>query len=232
MRIAIFSDIHGNLPALEAVLRDIEGLGGVDAILVAGDLAFGGPHAAECVDRVRGGGFVVIRGNTDEWIVQGSARMPMATPLVQWTRERLSEEHIRYLEGLPFSHRLPAGGSDLVLVHATPWDIEASLLPDAPEEEARRAVDAASCRVLVYGHIHRAYQRTVGDRLLVNVGSVGFPMDGDPRASYGVFTHDQGEWQVELRRVEYDREQVAQAILASDHPAKEVFVRRVRHGQP
>ncbi|MDR5694451.1 MAG: metallophosphoesterase family protein [Armatimonadota bacterium] len=232
MRIAIFSDVHGNLPALEAVLEDIQRLGDVDTILIAGDLAFGGPHAAECVNRIRGGNFGVIRGNTDEWIVQGWARMQMATPLVQWTRKYLSEEHIRYLEGLPFSHKISLRGDDLVLVHATPWDIEASLLPDASEEEAKRAVEAASCKVLVYGHIHRAYQRVVGDRLLVNVGSVGFPLDGDPRASYGVFTYSQNGWEVELRRVEYDREQVAQAILASDHPAKEVFVRRVRHGQP
>ncbi|MBI4279211.1 MAG: metallophosphoesterase family protein [Armatimonadetes bacterium] len=231
MRVAIVSDMHGNLRALEAVLAGVA-QDGADAVVVAGDLAMGGPQPAECVARVRGLNCPVIRGNTDEWIGRGAGPTAAIQPVVDWARMRLSAEDIACLGSLPMDHRIRDAGGDLVVVHATPWSVEERLDPDAPEEEAERALDAVGARVLVYGHIHIAYRRDVGGRLVVNVGSVGFPFDGDPRASYGLFTLHGGRWEAVLRRVEYDREAVAQDLLASDHPAKEAWAKRVRLARP
>lgn len=221
--IAVISDIHGNLGALEAVLRDLDRLG-PSQVIVAGDLALGGPHPAECVQLVRRRGFPAIRGNTDEWL---TARPRDTTDAVGWTSAQLSDADRRYLAGLPFLWRVPHQAGDLVVVHATPWSIADVVRPDAPEPLVTRVFAEAAAPAVVYGHIHIAYVREVAGKVLVNPGSVGLPFDGDQRASYAVLDADGGKWRADLRRVAYDVAAVLEASRQSTNPDRERFCRRL-----
>lgn len=229
MRVAIFSDVHGNVRALEAVLADLRARGPFDRVINAGDLAFGGPRPREAMTLLMAQAYPTIVGNTDQWVA-GLAGGP--SPLVEWARRQLGPQHMEYLRRLPMAHRVePQGGPPLVVVHATPVSTTDNIAPDAPEEVVRQAFEHARTRTLVYGHIHRAYARETAGGLIINVGSVGFPFDGDPRPSWGIFTLRDGRWRAEIIRVVYDREAAAQDLLASDHPDGATFAARVRAGR-
>lgn len=228
MRIAIFSDVHGNVRALEAVLADMRARGPFDQVINAGDLVFGGPRPREAIALLQAEGYPTVVGNTDEWVV-GTAGGPGA--VVEWTRRQLLPGHLIFLRSLPRSYRVePPGAPPLVVVHATAVSTTDSVMPDAPAEVLTRALNEAGARTLVYGHIHRPYVRPLDGRLVVNVGSVGFPFDGDPRPAWAIFTLHDGRWNAEIVRVEYDREAVARDLLGSDHPDAATFARRARTG--
>jgi predicted phosphodiesterase len=239
MRIAVISDVHGNLPALEAVLADLEEEL-CDRVVMAGDFAFGGPWPAECIEVIRERGIPAVRGNTDEFLVEvgSGGRIPAqvrteaqrhtASPALraryEWTVGRLSAEHLDYLASLPLAYLVPApGGAGLTIVHATPWNCHDTVQPDAPEATLQAMLDAAGGQALSYGHIHVQYARALADRLVVAVGSVGLPFDGDQRAAYAIltFNEDQGRWNVEFRRVAYDVSQTIAALRASSMPGAE-----------
>ncbi len=238
MRIAILSDVHGNVRALEAVLADVRRRGPFDQIINAGDLSFGGPRPREAMDLLMREQYPTVRGNTDEWVA-GPPREPERASknvswmaVASWTREHLTSGHLAFLRDLPFSHRVePPAGPPLVVVHATPASTTEVLAPDAPVEVVARAFEQARTRTLAYGHIHRPYVRDVAGGLVVNVGSVGFPFDGVPQPAWAVFTLQGGRWSAEIVRVPYDQEGVAQDLLTSDHPDAAVFARRARTGQ-
>lgn len=216
------SDIHGNLGALEAVLQDLDRLG-PSQVIVAGDLALGGPQPAACVELIRRRGFPTIRGNTDEWLTGNPTD---TTDPIGWTSAQLSAADRRYLAGLPFLWRLPRPVGDLVVVHATPWSIGDVVRPDAPEPLVTRVFAEAGATAVVYGHIHVAYVREVAGKVLVNPGSVGLPFDGDQRASYAVLDAD-GRWRASLRRVAYDVAGVMAESRRSGNPDRERFCRRL-----
>lgn len=238
-RVALLSDIHGNLVALDAVLADLALRGPFDHIVVAGDLVWSGPWPAEVVDRVQAAGAVVIQGNTDAFF----ARMPEDAPPgkrqdrfeehLAWMRERLGESRVRYLADLPFSHRIsPAPDQDLWIVHANPFDMERDLratLKDA-ELDALLLVDGSEpdWKALAFGHIHTPYQRLWRNRLLVDVASVGLPMDGDHRAAYAVLTWNGGRWAAEHRRVAYDVPEVIHEMLYGGLPRGKHFAERLK----
>lgn len=228
MRIAIISDVHGNVKALEAVAADVHRRGPFDEVINAGDLVLGGPRPRETMDALMPERYPTVRGNTDEWVA-GAPGGP--GPTVAWARERLTADQLAFLQRLPLSYRVePWDGPPLVVVHATPVSTTEVLKPDAPEEIVARAFEQARTRTLAYGHIHRPYIRAVADGLVVNVGSVGFPFDGVPRPAWAIFTLEGGRWRAEVIRVAYDQEAVAQDLLASDHPDATAFARRVRTG--
>ena len=220
--IAVISDIHGNLAALEAVLAELDRLGPSE-VVVAGDLALGGPRPAECVSLIRRRGYPAIRGNTDEWLTKAPARV---TDAVSWCAARLSEEDRRFLAELPFLWRGEDAAGDLVVVHATPWNVSDVIRPNAPAHEVQRAFEEADAAVLVYGHIHIAHVRALDGKLLVNGGSVGLPFDGDWRASFATLTSD-GTWKATLHRVTYDRDAVIAESRRSDNPERDRFSRRL-----
>nr|MCU0508929.1 metallophosphatase family protein [Anaerolineae bacterium] len=177
MRIAILSDIHGNAVALDAVLEDIQRDGPFDEIVVAGDLVWSGPRPREVVDRLLATGVTIIRGNTDAYFSASPDEMT----------QQLGPERVAYLRTLPFSHRIsPAAGQDLLIVHANPRDLDQPILPRATEADLDELLledgRVPAWRCLAFGHVHMPFQRTWRDRLLVNVSSVGLPMDGDHRA--------------------------------------------------
>ena len=143
MRVAIISDSHGDLEALRAVLEDV-GRRAPDAVVVAGDIAQGGPEPAAVVDALFELGHPIVRGNSDDFLVQLAAGEPVQ-PVIpaatvergRWTLGQLGSERIGRLAGLPFSFQMPAAANGpLVVVHATPWSNEDVVLADAPDEVA------------------------------------------------------------------------------------------------
>lgn len=223
--IAVISDIHGNLWALEAVLAELDRVN-PSQVVVAGDLALGGPTPAECVALIRRRGYPTIRGNTDEWLTKAPARI---TDPISWTSAQLSEEDRRFLAELPFlwRHQDPAGS--LVVVHATPWSINDLIRPDAADSEVRRVFHETGAAIVVYGHIHQAYIREVVGKLLVNTGSVGVPFDGDWRASFATLTSADARWKAVIHRVAYDRDSAIAASRRSDNPERDRFVKRLEN---
>lgn len=240
MRIAILSDIHGNAVALDAVLADLAGRGPFQEIIVAGDLAWSGPRPREVVDRVRALGAVAIMGNTDAYFAASSDETPEGKDPgrfelhLSWMREQLGAERESYLRHLPFSHRIAAPGApgnDLLVVHANPRNLEQALMPRASDAELDRLLleDGAepSWRALAFGHVHVPYVRTWRGRLLVNVASVGLPMDGDPRAAYAILTWAGGAWHAEHHRVLYRTAIVAHEMRTLGLPRGKHFAERL-----
>jgi diadenosine tetraphosphatase ApaH/serine/threonine PP2A family protein phosphatase len=224
MKVAVFADVHGNREALEAVLGAIAGLR-PDHIVCGGDLAYGGPDPEGCVARIASLGIPCIRGNTDEWLTPGTPGV--ADPIARWTRSRLSERSQRYLAELPFDHRL----DDLAVVHATPWSISDVVPAEAGPSQLHRMLDAARAAAVVYAHIHVGWAgRTPEGGLVVNSGSVGFPFDGDPRASFALLARSSSIWTAELHRVAYDID-LSVASFPPDHPSPAAWAARMRTGR-
>lgn len=221
--IAVISDIHGNLWALEAVLRELDRMHPAQ-VVVGGDVALGGPKPAECVTLIRRRGYPTIRGNTDEWLTKAPARI---TDPISWSSAQLSEEDRRFLAELPFLWRHQDQAGALVVIHATPWSISDVIRPDAAEHEVRRVFQEADAAAVVYAHIHQAYIREVAGKLLVNTGSVGIPFDGDWRASFATLASGGGRWKASIHRVVYDRDSAIAASRRSDNPERDRFAKRL-----
>jgi putative phosphoesterase len=206
MRIAIVSDVHGNLVALQSVLADLEGRE-PDLVVHGGDLAFNGPRPAECVDRIRELGWPGVIGNMDEALETHRDRQAS----VAWARARVGEERNSWLQALPREWRQR---DEIGLVHAVPGDLWRAVPPDAEDAELRSVYGQLGTRLAVYCHIHRPYIRELSDLTVANAGSVGLPFDGDPRASYLLVT----DGRPETRRVSYDLELAVREVEESGHP--------------
>lgn len=192
-RIAFVSDPHGDLDALECVIADLERHGPFDEVLLGGDLAQGGPKPVEVIDRIRELGWPSVRGNSDDLLVgiADGIRTEEAPESVwergEWSVAQLGPERIEYLRALPLViERGPFPIGRVVLVHATPWNNQDVVLPDADGAMAQRVIDEARAGLVAYGHIHHAYQRRVGRALLISVGAVHGSNDGDPRPAYTI----------------------------------------------
>lgn len=237
--VAVIADVHGNRDALRAVLDDLQ-TKPHDALVIAGDLVLHGPEPKETLEMLRALDATVIRGNTDEYLIM---RRPPARlqSLPQWCREQIGSDGLCFLAALRFDTRIapPQGRSpddDLLIVHATPTDIEAvlSLAPDpfgewsaTPKERASQLVGDVSANLIVYGHIHRPSEGTVNGQRLASIGSVGFPHDGDHRAAYALVGWDGANWSVRHRRVPYDYRSVADALVIRQVPLAEVLRQRL-----
>lgn len=222
MRIAILSDVHGNLPALESVMSDIEAQS-PDEVWCGGDIAFFGPWAAECIEVIRDTGWPTVRGNTDVWITgdpQGltdEAQRSFMTTMAE--AHSISSADAAWLLGLPIGH---SGPGSILLVHASPESPFDAPMPDAPAADFSIYLDKAS--VVVYGHVHRAFARRLADGTLVcNPGSVGLPSDGTT-ASYLLIDADGPEFLLRHRRVEFDRTAAAARARAVGGPIGERFL--------
>jgi putative phosphoesterase len=202
--LGLLYDVHGNLAALEAVLADAREAG-VGRWIIGGDVALFGPYPAETVARLRElADAAWLRGNTDRWL--GDEPEPGWKPGID-ARAALGDAVADELAGLPFDIRR----GETLYVHASTLDDMRSFLPEpaANEDELLDGVPAG-IRRLVFGHTHLPFRREARGIELVNPGSVGFPFDGDRRAAWAV-VHDDGR--VEHRRVAYDHERAAEAIL-------------------
>lgn len=241
MRIALLADIHGNYPALKAVLQDIQDIQ-PDKIIVLGDIVFKGPQPEKCVEAVQALNTIVIRGNIDELVGSGRiqpgfAKSPEHEAAIleemAWTRERLRDDQLQYLRELPFSYeeRLTP---DVVLccVHANPQNILDNILPDSPIDQIERMFVDTEANIVAYGHIHQPYVRFLNGRCLLNTGSTGLPFDGDPRASYAVLEVRDDDYRVTIRRVRYDVEETVLAYENSGHPFASSVIQALRSGMP
>src|SRR5258708_7167447 len=224
MRIAILADIHGNLTAFEAVLRDLEQMA-PDLIVHGGDLATHGHRPAEVVDRIRDAVWPGVVGNTDEmlWRPEQYEEISQLNPalirvlfqsLAPATRSLLGETRVEWLKSLPSQWR----HDGIALVHAAPGDLWRAPMPDATDEVLRHTYKSLKAELVVYCHIHRPYIRPMPGITVCNTGSVGMPLDGDRRASYLLV--DSGVPQT--KRVEYDVEAEIRGLLASTYPQKEI----------
>ena len=235
-RIAIVSDIHGNLPAFEAVLTDLRQTS-PDLILHGGDLADSGAGPVEIVDRIRDLGWPGVLGNTDEMLFRPESLTEFATqsPHLQplWaaiaemaaaTRNALGEERLKWLSALP---RMQTHGP-LALVHAspaTPWRAPA---PEASDAELESVYAPLGHPVAVYGHIHRPYIRRVAGMIVANTGSVSLSYDGDRRAAYLLLD----ESQPAIRRVEYDVDREITALSHCGLPHTDWIAKILESGRP
>ena len=219
MRIVIFSDIHGNVVALEAVLADIRREAAPDALFVAGDLVLLGPRPAEALALLRSiDGARFVMGNTDKYLLDRSGDVAE----VDFARARLSADDLAFVGDLPFEQRLEvAPGHELLVVHANPRDLEGQIKPGSADALIRPWFVGVTAEVVAFGHYHVPFVRRLDQWTLVDVASVGMPRDGDRRAVYAVLTWEGGAWQVEHRRVPFDIEAVARDYVDVGFPDAE-----------
>jgi len=234
MRVLIVSDIHANRWALRAVARNV---GSVDHVLCAGDAVNYGPDPRAALDWLRESGAVAVRGNNDHATAFGvdprasPARQPLAVAVRDWTRGQLDAADLAWLSRLPVRLTWEIPGTRFAVVHATPRDplYDYRLQPDAAEAFVREVAAGVEADVLVVGHTHRPLLRRCGNLQIVNPGSVGQPLDGDPRAAYAVWE----DGTITLGRAEYDQTAVLSALqqLPIDLPLREKLVSMLRHAR-
>jgi putative phosphoesterase len=225
MKLAIVSDVHGNLAALEAVIEDLDAVN-PDLVVHGADLVFNGPHPAECVDRIRDLGWPGVLGNTDEALWTLPADFPEAavrtfSVIGDATKSLLGDERVAWLKTLPLEWR---EADRAAVVHAVPGDTWKVVPVDATDAELREIYGPLGARLAVYGHIHRPYVRNVGDFTLANSGSVGLPFDGDRRAAYLLVT----DGRPEIRRVGYNVRRYVAELEQSDYPTSRWLIERAK----
>ena len=220
MIIAIISDVHSNLTALEAV---IDKLPRYDELFCLGDIVGYGPQPNEVVSRLVGlRPTVTLVGNHDYATVSGDVQgfSANAATAVEWTRQKLDRASRDYLAALKPSARIEREGRMFALFHGSPRDpLNEYVFPGIPVAIGRSLVRAASAGIVLLGHTHMPMLYRFEDSVLANPGSVGQPRDGDPRASFALLTLSQGDVKFEVRRVEYDIDAVADQILHSGLPS-------------
>jgi putative phosphoesterase len=229
MRILVMADVHANWPALRAVAAQPH-----DVCLCLGDLVDYGLEPSPCIAWARDKAHFSVRGNHDHGVAQdvrvsGRTGFKYLTGVTRvLTRERLQGDELRFLSRLPMTRLLTLEGTRYFMAHATPRDpLDEYAPPDV--EFWKRRLQNVEAEVVCVGHTHLPYVLEVGDKLVINPGSVGQPRDGDPRASFAVIE----DYKVELLRVEYPVEETVATIQASTLPqtAKEVLAEVFRTGK-
>jgi predicted phosphodiesterase len=233
MQVAVLADIHGNLPACEAVLADIA-KARPDHVVAAGDLALRGAFPKETVELLLSRCDALLMGNTDCYIsglyLAGAyrGRDHWKSELLAWTRDQLGAALVKRLGELSFSVRFtPRRGQDLYVCHANPKNLEDSLDPTLDDAALRpyfANLDAAAC---AFGHLHFPYRRRLGRMLIADVASSGIPRDGDMRASWGLFTFTPKGWRVQIRRVRYPVRKATQALQAFKVPGAPLLIHKM-----
>ena len=234
MRIAIVSDIHGNLTALDAVIADLRATS-PDLVLHGGDLAAGGARPVDVLDRVRSLGWQGVLGNTDEMLYRSEALTEFAAGLphlkslfdvigemTDATREALGAERLAWLRSLPQT-QIPGS---LALVHASPESVWRAPHANAGDAELEAPYRSLAQDIIVYAHIHQPFVRSIANRIVANTGSVSLSYDGDTRASY-LLVDDDGPT---IRRVAYDLDSECKALAQSGIPHADWVANTLRKG--
>jgi putative phosphoesterase len=231
MRVAALYDIHGNLPALEAVLDGVR-LAGADHILIGGDV-FPGPMAREVLHQIRDLTIPVsyIRGNGERGLVdvangRESVGLPPAfVPVFQWHVAQLGSSDLQAVAQWPLTTALSLGKQRVLFCHATPRDDNEMFDATTPAARIAPAFAGVSEQLVVCGHTHRQFDRTIEGIRVVNAGSVGMPSGGVD-----------AEWlllgeAVEFRRTAYDRAAAVRRVKATDYPRRDEFIETVTSGR-
>ena len=235
-RIAIFSDLHGNSTAMEAVFAAIDAEQ-PEAVYNLGDLVGYGAKPNETITLIREWSIPTIMGNYDDGVgfdrddcgcaYKDPEEEARGQQSLFWTRAETTAENKAYLRTLLPEIRFEAEGKRFRLVHGSPRRMNEYLFEDRDPRSLARIAQGAEADVLVFGHTHKPWVRTIEGVLFVNDGSVGKPKDGDARAAWALLTVETGQpVQVEIRRVPYDVASMAQAIRAAaglpDHFARDI----------
>ena len=227
--VAVITDIHANLPALEAALERIDELG-IEAIFCGGDLVGYGPRPNEVCALIAERQIPTIYGNYDYAIARdlddcGCAYItPQDRELgqrsVEWTLAHTDQASKDFMRELPFDLRFSVGTTDVHLVHGSPRKVNEYLFEDKPASLYERLATAEVDPVLVFGHTHKPWVHTYGGVLFVNCGSVGKPKDGDPRAAFAILRAGEHGVEVTIERVAYDAKAVAREVAAVGLPSE------------
>jgi len=227
MRIAVFSDVHSNLPALEAVLADVAAAGVNDRYCL-GDVVGYGPWPNETLELLQREDIPIVMGNYDDGTgydrdecgcaYKDPTEKALGDRSFEWTKEQTSNANKAWLRSLAPEIRFEQDGHRFVLVHGSPRKINEYLFEDKPDSTFERIACGAEADVIVCGHTHRPYVKDAGRARFINDGSAGKPKDGDPRACWALIETSRDAVTVEFRRVEYDVERAARAILDSELP--------------
>lgn len=237
MRVAIVSDIHGNRTAFAAVLADLRHTA-PDVVLHGGDLAGPGAAPVEVVDQIRELGWNGVVGNTDEllfrpeslteFVAQSSPALAALFAVVEETalatRAWLGSERLAWLRNLPRVQQYDS----IALVHARPGDLWRAPALEASDADLESIYSRLASPVVVYGHIHTPYIRSLGGKIIANSGSVGLPYDGDRRAAYLLL--DDGT--PSIRRVEYDLDKELRALASCGLPHADWIARSLQSARP
>jgi predicted phosphodiesterase len=226
-RVAVITDIHANLPALQAALARIDVLG-IERIYCGGDLVGYGPHPNEVCALIQERAIPTIYGNYDYAIARDLEDCGCAytTPhdrelgqqSVVWTLEHTDAASKDFMRELPFDLHLTVGNTPVHLVHGSPRKVNEYLFEDKPASLYERLARAETDNALVFGHTHKPWVRDHAGVRFINCGSVGKPKDGDPRGAFAVLTAADATVEVTIERVAYDAEAVAREVAAAGLP--------------
>ena len=230
-RIAIISDIHGNMPALEAVLVDINNKN-INTIFCLGDLAGKGPSSAEVVDKIRQQCEVVIKGNWDYYMTEIDDN-----EILMWHQNKLGVERLKYMKQLPIYKEFYISGKLLRLCHASPNDLFHRVYLSTKQSERLKLFEATptlnvEADVIGYGDIHGAHIDNFDGKTIFNVGSVGNPLE-ITQASYGIIegklnNKDNSSFTISLVRVPYDIDLAIEQVKLTDMPEKKEYINELR----
>lgn len=228
-RVAVITDIHGNLPALEAALSAVDELEPA-SVYCGGDLVGYGPWPNEICRLIEEREIPTIYGNYDYAIARDEEDCGCAyiTPhdrelgqrSVDWTLAHTDQAAKDFMRGLPFDLRFELGGKRVRLVHGSPRKVNEYLFEDKPAHTFERIAAGADCDVLVFGHTHKPWIHEYGGVLFVNCGSVGKPKDGDPRGAFAVLEGAADAVSARIERFDYNAELASREVSAAGLPAE------------
>lgn len=243
VRIAALCDVHGNLPALEAVRRDVDAAR-PDYVAICGDLAFNGPDPVGTLALVRelerAGAYVTV-GNTDVAVADGdyTAAFPWFTEgapdsyrvAADWARDQIGDDGVDYLRRLPWERRLRVADDLILFCHASPGSLTDGFPADLDPVVTIDRVSRTDAKVIVCGHTHVPEVREVGWRTIVNAGSAGYVFDGDPSATWALIEIEDGEVKAEIHRTTYDFIAASDALSARGLPGDVYRAATIRTGK-
>ena len=208
MKIALISDIHGNQIALEAVLADIKRVG-VDQIICLGDIANVGPHPRQCIDIIRDLNCPTVQGNHELYLLgrfeDDTWRTSPIWGGMRWSRDQLRPDQMTYIDELPYQYEIAGNGrANAIFVHGSPLSQYRGFMPDHNDAAIAERMNGLDDTTLFCGHTHLPLYRPWSNSWLVNIGSVGMPIDGTPTAKYVIATQLKQEWHIEFRKIEYN----------------------------
>jgi putative phosphoesterase len=238
MNIAIFGDIHGNLPALEAAYGAAQAAG-AEKIYHLGDLGGYAPFVNEVVDFLVEHGIEGVQGNYDDAVAndrehcgckaENPVQEEMANLSFAWTKDHTTQKTREYLKRLPSQIKLKLDGRKIAIFHAAPHKNNIYWFEERPDKFFMEMADKLDADIMIYGHTHKPYRKDISGKIFINAGSVGKPKDGDPRTCVAILDIARDAVRSEFIRVAYDVEKTAAAIIESGLP--EYFAEKLKKAE-
>ncbi|HEY3367031.1 MAG TPA: metallophosphoesterase family protein [Symbiobacteriaceae bacterium] len=239
MRLAVLSDIHGNIHGLRAVLQDIQNRG-ADVVWCGGDLVGYGANPGEVVDLIQSRGLPTVMGNYDDGVgyfrfvcgcdYPDEAATARGLKSIEWTKQHTTDEQKAFLRSLPHRLQREIEGKQVVLVHASPAALNEYLFEPVAADVFRGHLASTGADVLIFGHTHKPFHKVLDGKHLINAGSAGKPKHGNPNATYVLVDISADGVGTEVVEVPYEYEAAARAIEGTDLPNEFAAALRAGHG--